>query len=111
MKRTFGGPASGPGSNYAWNGNRKAGEGRMEIADATPSSKVTVNIAFKRPIEDQSVLTFSMTPEGDATKVRWVMDGKNSFMSKVMAVFVSMDAMVGNDFATGLANLKAVAEQ
>jgi hypothetical protein len=32
-------------------------------------------------------------------------------MSKVMQVFVSMDAMVGKDFEAGLANLKELAEQ
>src|SRR5262245_195561 len=31
MKRTFGGPPSGPGSTYAWAGNSKVGEGSMEI--------------------------------------------------------------------------------
>jgi hypothetical protein len=32
-------------------------------------------------------------------------------MGKVMQVFVNMDNMVGKDFETGLANLKAVAEK
>jgi hypothetical protein len=32
------------------------------------------------------------------------------FVTKVMSVFVSMDRMVGTDFETGLASLKAVAE-
>jgi hypothetical protein len=31
-------------------------------------------------------------------------------MMKVMHVFINMDRMVGKDFETGLANLKAVAE-
>ena len=30
---------------------------------------------------------------------------------KVMGIFMSMDNMIGNDFAAGLANLKAVAEK
>jgi hypothetical protein len=38
------------------------------------------------------------------------MDGRNPFMAKLMQVFVSMDKMVGKDFETGLANLKARAE-
>jgi hypothetical protein len=39
------------------------------------------------------------------------MDGKNPFLSKVMQVFMSMDKMVGKDFESGLANLKAAAEK
>jgi hypothetical protein len=33
------------------------------------------------------------------------------FVSKLIGVFVSMDTMVGKDFETGLANLKAAAEK
>jgi hypothetical protein len=32
-------------------------------------------------------------------------------MFKVMGIFMDMDKMIGNDFAAGLANLKAVAEK
>jgi len=39
------------------------------------------------------------------------MQGPNLFVGKVMSVFVDMDRMVGKDFETGLANLKAAAEQ
>src|SRR5512135_167110 len=36
MKRSFGGPGSGKGAIYAWDGNRNVGSGRMEILDASP---------------------------------------------------------------------------
>jgi hypothetical protein len=39
------------------------------------------------------------------------MYGPNTFVSKLMSVFVSMDGMVGGYFETGLANLKAAAEK
>jgi hypothetical protein len=38
------------------------------------------------------------------------MTGKANYMSKVMAVFVSMDKMIGGDFERGLASIKQVAE-
>jgi hypothetical protein len=41
----------------------------------------------------------------------WDMHGPSPYISKVMGVFVSMDKMVGSDFETGLANLKAAAEK
>ena len=37
--------------------------------------------------------------------------GPAPFVSKLMQVFVSMDAMIGKDFEQGLANLKALAER
>ena len=36
MRRTYSGAPSGRGAVYAWSGNRKAGQGRMEITDAKP---------------------------------------------------------------------------
>lgn len=39
------------------------------------------------------------------------MHGPNRFIGKVISVFISMDKMIGNDFETGLANLKTIAEK
>lgn len=39
------------------------------------------------------------------------MRGPANFVSKIMQVFMNMDHMVGRDFETGLARLKAVAER
>jgi len=39
------------------------------------------------------------------------MSGPAPFMAKVMQVFINMDTMVGKDFESGLANLKAAAEK
>jgi hypothetical protein len=38
------------------------------------------------------------------------MHGPMPFVSKVMCVFVDLDKMIGKDFETGLANLKALVE-
>ena len=50
-------------------------------------------------------------PGGETTDVTWAMYGPNLFIGKVMSVFFDMDKMIGKDFETGLANLKALAEQ
>jgi hypothetical protein len=39
------------------------------------------------------------------------MDGPNTFASKLMSVFVSMDKMIGKDFDSGLSQLKSTAEK
>ena len=41
----------------------------------------------------------------------WAMHGPNLFIGKLMSLFTSVDQVVGKDFESGLANLKAVAEK
>jgi uncharacterized protein YndB with AHSA1/START domain len=111
LQRTYSGTASGQGAVYAWEGNRKVGAGRMEITDAPSPSKVTIKLDFLRPFEAHNIAEFTLEPKGDATTVTWAMHGPNLFVGKVMSIFVDMDRMIGKDFETGLANLKAAAEQ
>ena len=111
MKRTLGGAANGKGASYAWEGNSKAGAGRMEIIESVPASKVGIQLDFIKPFEGHNIAEFTLTPQGDATQVNWRMHGPAPFVSKLMQVFVSMDTMIGKDFEEGLANLKAVAER
>lgn len=111
MKRTLGGPASGKGANYAWEGNGKAGAGHMEIIESVPSSKVGIQLDFIKPFEGHNVTEFTFVPQGDTTQVNWVMRGPTPFVSKLMQVFVSLDKMIGKDFEEGLANLKALTEK
>lgn len=110
MQRTFSGAAIGTGAVYEWKGNSDVGAGRMEILESSPSSKLNIKLNFTEPFEAQSTSEFSLTPEGDATKITWVMQGPNQFIGKVMSIFVDMDNHIGKDFETGLANLKAIAE-
>lgn len=109
MKRTYSGADSGVGAKYAWVGNGDVGEGDMEIVESSPS-KINIKLHFIKPFEDTSTATFTMQPEGAATKVTWAMDGASPFMSKVMQVFMSMDACCGKEFEKGLASLKTVSE-
>jgi polyketide cyclase/dehydrase/lipid transport protein len=111
MKRTFNGPANGKGSVYAWDGNSKVGQGRMEITDALPPSQVTIKLDFIKPFEGHNVAEFVLEPKGDSTNVTWTMRGPSPYIAKLMSVFFSMDSMIGKDFEAGLANLKAAAEK
>jgi carbon monoxide dehydrogenase subunit G len=110
MKRTYSGSAAGKGAVYAWQGNSKVGEGRMEIADTSPPSKVTIKLDFLKPFEAHNTAEFTLEPKGDSTNVTWTMYGPSAYIHKVIGVFVSMDKMIGKDFEIGLANLKSAAE-
>lgn len=111
MQRTLGGAASGRGATYAWEGNRLAGAGRMEIIESVPVRQVVIRLDFARPIEGHDIAEFTLVPQGGATQVNWRMHGPTPFITKLMQVFVSLDRMIGKDFEEGLANLKAVAER
>jgi hypothetical protein len=111
MKRTFTGQAAGKGAAYAWQGNSKVGEGRMEILDDPAPSKIVIKLDFIKPFEGHNTTTFLLVPKGDSTDVTWTMDGPSPFVSKLIGVFMNMDKMIGNDFEKGLANLKAAAEK
>jgi hypothetical protein len=110
MTRTHSGAPSGKGAAYAWQGNKKVGEGRMEITDASPA-QVDIKLDFFKPFEAHNTAQFTLQPRDGGTQVTWTMSGAQPYMMKVMTLFCSMDKMVGKDFEAGLANLKAVAEK
>lgn len=110
MKRTLSGAPTGKGAIYEWSGNKDVGRGRMEITDAAPPSKVLIKLDFIEPFEAHNTAEFDLQPRGDMTDVTWALYGPSPFIAKVMGLFFNMDTMIGRDFETGLANLKAVAE-
>jgi len=110
MKRSYSGAEKGKGAAYAWEGNGKVGQGRMEITDAAPS-RVALNLDFIKPFEAHNKVVFTLTPKGDATEVNWAMQGPVPYMAKIVHVFMDMDSMVGKDFEAGLANLKTITEK
>ena len=109
MKRTFDGPPAGPGSVYAWNGNKHVGEGRMTILESTPNERVHMKLEFVRPFACTNRVTFTLAPSAGGTRVSWLMEGKNTLTGKVLSLFINMDKMVGTDFEQGLSNLDAAA--
>jgi hypothetical protein len=111
MKRTHSGAANGVGAIYEWSGNDKAGAGRMEMTDATPT-RVVIKLDFLKPFEGHNTSEFVLAPSSDGgTLVTWAMYGPNTFMGKLMSVFISMDAFMSKDFESGLAALKAASEK
>ena len=109
LQRTFSGAPKGKGAVYEWNGNNDVGQGRMEVLDSNPS-KVAIKLDFIKPFEGHNTTEFRFDPSGSATNVTWTMEGPSNYMGKVMAVFIDMDKMIGDDFAAGLASMKSVAE-
>ena len=110
MQRSFSGAASGKGAIYGWEGNKNVGTGRMEVLDVQPQ-KVTIKLDFLKPFEAHNTTEYLLEPQGESTKLTWVMFGPANYMSKVMTTVMSMEKMVGPDFEAGLAKLKAAVEK
>jgi uncharacterized protein YndB with AHSA1/START domain len=110
LQRTHSGAPKGQGAIYAWQGNNKVGQGRMEITEASAPSLVVIDLQFLAPWKAHNVSRFDLTPEGPGTEVTWSMTGSRPFMMKVMSVFMDMDSLIGKDFESGLAAMKTVAE-
>ena len=110
LRRSFSGAERGKGAVYAWEGNKQVGSGRMEIVDATTPSNVRIKLDFLKPFEAHNTAEFTIRPQGGGSNVNWAMHGPAPLMFRVMQMFMSMDKMVGKDFATGLANLRKAAE-
>ena len=111
MKRVHAGAPSGVGAIYEWEGNSKAGAGRMEIKEVQAPSKVTIQLDFLKPVEGRNVAEFALEPRAGGTEVIWSMRGPSPYLMKLMGIFVNLDRMIGGDFENGLSNLKAVAER
>jgi hypothetical protein len=110
LQRTYSGPDAGVRATYEWEGNRKAGKGRMEITGVDGTEAVTIDLQFLKPFKSHSTSVFRLAPEGNGTDVAWTLTGPKTFMTRVMGVFTSMDKMIGPDFEKGLQRLKADAE-
>lgn len=110
LQRDYFGSDSGVGAKYAWSGNAKAGSGLMEIVSSEEPSRINIRLEFLKPMKATNPTEFTFTPEGEGTRVTWTMNGENkTLMSKLFALVMNMDKLVGTDFEKGLAALGAAA--
>ena len=109
MERHYSGAEQGIGAIYSWAGSGKAGQGRMEISEAT-AAKILIRLEFIKPFKATNTAEFTLEPQGDDTLVTWAMYGPRPFVSKIMGTLFNMDDLVGKDFEAGLSNLKVLVE-
>lgn len=106
LHRAYSGPHAGLGATYAWDGNRKAGAGTMEIV-GLDEEHVDIRLEFIKPFKSQNTTTFVLRPLPDgATEVTWRMVGPRPVMLRLLGPFLDPDKLVGGDFEKGLARLE-----
>src|SRR5262245_59721874 len=91
VKNTFRGPSSGVGSVCSWYGNSDIGARSSTIVEAKPGELVRLRMDWIRPMEATATVDFTFKPAGDKTVVTWAMYGKNSFLCKLMSLFMDFD--------------------
>jgi uncharacterized protein YndB with AHSA1/START domain len=111
IKVAYSGPETGKGAAHTWRGNAKVGEGRIEITEAVPPSRVAMQLDMLKPMKANNAVEFTLQPNGSGTAVTWAMNGRQPFIAKLMTIFIDCDRMVGGQFEKGLASLKAIAER
>ncbi len=110
LKRTYTGPERGVGATYAWTGNRKAGQGSMQITGST-DEEIRIRLEFLKPFKATNDVTFVLEPDpSGATSVTWRMTGKRSALMSAMNKVLNFDKLISGDFEKGLRQLKQEAE-
>lgn len=109
------GPESGVGARLSWIGDpHLVGSGWQEIVASKPYEQIDIMLDFDA--QGIALTGFTLTPEGDATRVTWFFDSDltegvnylDSFLARYFGLL--FDRWVGGDYEQGLANLKRYAE-
>ena len=112
MKKEYRGTDGTVGFVSAWEGNKKVGKGEQEITGIEEGRIVNFDLRFEKPFKSfaKAVMTTEAV-DGNNTKVSWGFETKMPYPLNLMKVFTNMEKMAGNDFSTGLDNLKKLLEK
>lgn len=111
MKKEFRGTDGQPGFVSAWEGNKKVGKGEQEIK-AVSDGRIDTELRFEKPFKSIAQARMIIEPaDAGGTKVTWGFESKMNYPMNIMKLFMNMDKAIGNDFSTGLNNLKALLEK
>jgi len=108
MIQTTEGPREGVGAKLVWKGNDKVGSGTQVITASVVDQSVASDLDFGQMGTAKS--TVSLTPEGGATTATWAVDMDMGANPIGHYIGLTMDGMLGKDFANGLGKLKALVE-
>jgi len=112
IKNEFQGTDGEPGFVNSWTGNKKVGVGEQEIKGIEEGKQLTTELRFIKPFKSVAKSTMNTVAVNDnSTKVSWGFEGQMNYPMNVMKLFMNMEKAIGDDFSTGLANLKSVLEK
>ena len=104
------GPEEGVGSKTSWESGKQLGTGSAVVTEVIPNEKVVYKLDYKKPFESTQDASYILKSQGNQTQVTWRVSGNNTFLPRLMCLFMNMDKMVGETFSKGLADLKNTIE-
>lgn len=112
MKKNYTGTDGTVGFVSAWEGNKKVGQGEQEITGMEEGRKIDFELRFIKPFKSlaKAKMTTDAVDSG-STRVTWGFESNMNYPMNVMKLFMNMEKAVGNDFSTGLGNLKKILEK
>lgn len=109
MKIEYSGSPSGAGAGWSWE-SKTEGNGRMTFTAAEPGQRVAYDLYFP-DFGTTSRGDLTLAAEGSGTRVTWTIDGDIGTNPLMRWFALGADALIGKDFAEGLAGLKTLAEK
>jgi len=110
-KMNYSGPEEGVGSRSDWDSGGQLGTGSATITESLPNERVGIKLEYTKPMVMSQYSEYIVQSSGGETTVIWKVRGENSFVGRMMCVFMNMDKHVGGMFEKGLANLKTLVEK
>lgn len=108
LKTLFGPDDGKPGSYWLWKSST-AGEGRMTSSKIEDQKQISYTVSFEKPYKTEAEGYLKLEPEGQNTRVTWVMTGRNPFHLRWMNLL--LDKWLSPLLESGLEQLKITAEQ
>lgn len=110
MKKYLGGNDGEVGSTMVFEGNSKAGSGKLELLSLIPNHEVRIRLIMTKPFKADNLVIYKLTPEAQGTRFTWSMSGDGGFMNKIMVTLIDCEKMIGDQFSEGINNLKTLIE-
>lgn len=112
MKRTYTGTDGTVGFISSWKSEKKdVGSGEQEIMAIKEGESIDFEVRFKEPFESKGQTYMNVERLNDSTTlVKWGFKGHMNYPFNVVLLIMNFDKMLGEDFSTGLTNLKTVLE-
>lgn len=109
MINTYSGPESGKGNKNCWESDDKnVGKGCQEIIAVEENKSITTQLDFDG--HGGGIGGFKLEEIPNGTKVSWSMTMETGYNPVMRMMSLFMDSIVGQNFETGLNNLKTLIE-
>lgn len=107
---TITGLGNEPGSSWSWK-SKTIGSGTLTIKKVIENESIESDLSFISPQSSKATIFWDFSPiDSMSTNVTWGISGDLAYPVE-RYIGLLMDKMIGVDFNSGLANLKAVVEK